>query len=108
MAARARAAHPALNPEPGLWMQWDHGDGPEIEGNTTSLFCAWLAWSHYRVVLPLLDRTLPSVVVALDRALRRFGCALADPACLLVRWRRRPQECVVAAHIKRCDGTTHR
>ncbi len=60
-------------PEPGLWMQWDYGDGPEIAGRTTSLFCAWLAWSRYRIVLPLLDRTLPSVVMALDRTLRRFG-----------------------------------
>jgi transposase len=37
------------------------------------LFCAWLAWSRYRVVLPLRDKTMPSVVVGLDRALRRFG-----------------------------------
>jgi hypothetical protein len=60
-------------PEPGLWMQWDYAEGPIIDGRRTSLFCAWLAWSRYRVVLPLLDRTLPSVVLALDRALRRFG-----------------------------------
>lgn len=62
-------------PEPGLWMQWDYAEGPEIEGRRTSLFCAWLAWSRYRVVVPLLDRTLPSVVMALDRTLRRFGGA---------------------------------
>ncbi len=60
-------------PEPGLWMQWDYADGPEIAGRATSLFCAWLAWSRYRVVVPLLDRTLPSVVMALDRSLRRLG-----------------------------------
>jgi hypothetical protein len=60
-------------PEPGLWMQWDYADGPEVGGRSTSLFCAWLAWSRYRVVLPLLDRSLPSVVLALDRTLRRFG-----------------------------------
>jgi hypothetical protein len=36
------------------------------------LFCAWLAWSRYRVVVPLRDKTLPSVVIGLDRALRRF------------------------------------
>jgi hypothetical protein len=39
------------------------------------LFCAWLAWSRFRVVLPLWDRTMPSVVMALDRALRAFGGA---------------------------------
>jgi hypothetical protein len=60
-------------PEPGLWMQWDYGDGPEVAGRSTILFCAWLAWSRFRVVLPLWDKTMPSVVMALDRALRRFG-----------------------------------
>lgn len=62
-------------PEPGLWMQWDFADGPVIAGRATSLFCAWLAFSRYRVVVPLQDRTLPSVVAALDRTLRRFGGA---------------------------------
>lgn len=61
--------------EPGLWMQWDYGEGPVIEGRRTSLFCAWLAWSRFRVVLPLWDRTMPSVIMALDCALRAFGGA---------------------------------
>lgn len=61
--------------EPGLWMQWDYGDGPKVAGRSTVLFCAWLAWSRFRVVLPLWDRTMPSVVMALDRALRAFGGA---------------------------------
>jgi hypothetical protein len=59
-------------PEPGLWLQWDYGDGPVIAGARTVLFCAWLAWSRYRVVVPLRDKTLASVVIGLDRALRRF------------------------------------
>ena len=42
---------------------------------STVLFCAWLAWSRFRVVLPLWDRPMASVVMALDRALRRFGGA---------------------------------
>ena len=54
-------------------MQWDYGDGPKIEGRVTVLFCAWLAWSRFRVVVPLRDKTLPSVVLGLDRALRMFG-----------------------------------
>src|SRR3954452_20866976 len=61
--------------EPGLWMQWDYGDGPKVAGRSTVLFCAWLAWSRYRVVLPLRDRSMASVVMALDRALRAFGGA---------------------------------
>jgi len=60
-------------PEPGLWMQWDYGDGPKIDGVVTVLLCAWLAWSRFRVVVPLRDKTLPSVVLGLDRALRVFG-----------------------------------
>ena len=59
-------------PEPGLWLQWDYGDGPVVTGTRTVLFCAWLAWSRYRVVVPLRDKTLASVVIGLDRALRRF------------------------------------
>jgi transposase len=62
-------------PEPGLWMQWDYGDGPVVGGRATVLFCAWLAWSRYRVVLPLRDKTMASVVMGLDRALRRFDGA---------------------------------
>jgi transposase len=61
--------------EPGLWMQWDYGEGPIVEGRRTSLFCAWLAWSRFRVVLALRDRSLASVVMGLDRALRAFGGA---------------------------------
>jgi hypothetical protein len=56
--------------EPGLWMQWDYGDGPQVAGRSTVLFCAWLAWSRFRVIVPLWDRRMPSVVMGLDRALR--------------------------------------
>ena len=59
--------------EPGLWFQWDYGDGPVVAGLRAVLFCAWLAWSRFRVVLPLRDKTLPSVIGAVDAALRRFG-----------------------------------
>ena len=60
-------------PQPGLWLQWDYGDGPEVVGIRAVLFCAWLAWSRFRVVVPLRDKTLPSVVIGLDRALRLVG-----------------------------------
>ena len=53
-------------------MQWDYGDGPVVESRATVLFCAWLAWSRYRVVVPLRDKTMASVVIGLDRTLRRL------------------------------------
>ncbi|GLZ09619.1 hypothetical protein Acsp03_70850 [Actinomadura sp. NBRC 104412] len=60
-------------PEPGLWLQFDWGEGPKIRGRRTSLWCAWLAWSRFRVVIPTFDRTLPTVVACLDATLRRIG-----------------------------------
>jgi transposase len=73
-AGHGRVTRPWIT-EPGLWMQWDYGDGPRVDGRETVLFCAWLAWSRFRVVLPLWDRTQASVVMGLDRALRAFGGA---------------------------------
>jgi hypothetical protein len=35
------------------------------------LFCAWLAWSRFRVVIPVWDRTLPTVLSCLDETFRR-------------------------------------
>ena len=61
--------------EPGLWAQWDWGQGPSIGGRATNLFSAWLGWSRTRVVFPTWDRTLPTVIGSLDRAMRRFGGA---------------------------------
>src|SRR5207244_9492307 len=60
-------------PEPGMWFQWDYGDGPQVGPLATSLFCAWLAWSRFRVVIPILDKTLPTVIASIDTSLRRFG-----------------------------------
>jgi transposase len=59
--------------EPGLWLQYDFGDGPVIDDLKTVLFCAWLAWSKYRVVVPLRDRSQASVIQALDRTFRALG-----------------------------------
>jgi transposase len=69
-----RAYRPWI-PEPGLWLQWDYGDGPVVDGRKTVLFCAWLAWSRFRVVLALPDRSLPSVIGAWDRCFRLIGGA---------------------------------
>jgi transposase len=60
-------------PEPGMWLQFDWGKGPLVAGRPTCLFCAWLAWSRYRVVIPTWDRTLPTVLSCLDATLRRLG-----------------------------------
>lgn len=60
-------------PEPGLWFQWDWGQGPPIWGRPTNLWCAWLAWSRFRVVIPTWDKTLPTVVACIDETLRAFG-----------------------------------
>jgi transposase len=67
-------------PEPGMWLQWDWGEGPRIGGRRTQLFCCWLAWSRFRVVLPAWDQSLGSLTACLDRALRIVGGA---PAYLL-------------------------
>jgi hypothetical protein len=71
--AGRRRVHRPWVPEPGLWFQWDFGAGPVVGGVATWLFCAWLAWSRFRVVLPIREKTLPTVVACIDQTLRRFG-----------------------------------
>jgi hypothetical protein len=58
-------------PEPGMWCRFDWGEGPTVEGRRTVLFCAWLAWSRFRVVIPTWDRTMGTLVACIDAALRR-------------------------------------
>lgn len=62
-------------PEPGMWAQWDWGEGPRVGGRRTSLFCAWLAWCRHRVIIPTWDRTLPTVIGCVDTAMRAWGGA---------------------------------
>jgi transposase len=71
-AGQRRVFRPWIT-EPGLWLQWDWGEGPQIKGKRTSLWCAWLAWSRFRVVLPTMDKTMPTVIACLDATLRRLG-----------------------------------
>jgi transposase len=66
---RVRVHRPWIT-EPGMWIQYDFGDGPVIDGRKTVLFVAWLAWSRFRVVIALRDRTAPTVFAALDRTFR--------------------------------------
>lgn len=102
---RVRVHRPWVS-EPGMWLQYDFGDGPVVDGTRTVLFCAWLAWSRFRVVLPLRDKTAPSVFAALDVTLRRIGGAptyvltdnektvtvahVAGSRCATRRWWRSP------------------
>lgn len=60
-------------PEPGMWLQFDWGKGPVIGGRSTVLFCAWLAWSRFRVVIPTWDRTMGTALACVDAALRKVG-----------------------------------
>ena len=78
-AGRRRVHRPWI-PEPGMWAQYDFGDGPRIGAAPTILFCFWLAWSRFRVITPMLDKTQPAVFAAVDVALRRIG---GCPAYLL-------------------------
>lgn len=71
-AGRRRVYRPWI-PEPGMWAQWDWGHGPRVAGRQAQLWCAWLAWCRFRVVIPTWDKTLPTVIACLDRALRLFG-----------------------------------
>lgn len=62
-------------PEPGMWLQFDWGEGPRVGGRRTQLFCAWLSWSRFRVVVPAWDQTLGTLVLGVDSTLRRIGGA---------------------------------
>lgn len=68
-----RRVHRPWVAEPGLWLQYDYGDGPVIDGAKTVLFIAWLAFSRFRIVIALRDKTLASVFMALDRTFRLIG-----------------------------------
>lgn len=63
-----------------MWLHWDWGDGPPVRERRTQLFCAWLAWSRFRVVIPAWDQQLGALTWCLDQALRAIGGA---PAYLL-------------------------
>ncbi len=60
-------------PEPGMWLQFDWGKGPQVGDRQTLLFCAWLAWSRYRIVIPTWDRTMGTLLACLDQMLREVG-----------------------------------
>lgn len=71
---RRRSYRPWV-PEPGMWLQFDWGEGPRVAGRRTQLFCAWLSWSRFRVVLPAWDQTLATLVACVDATVRILGGA---------------------------------
>lgn len=73
-AGRRRVYRPWIV-EPGMWAQWDWGQGPIVGDRATNLWCAWLAWCRHRVVIPTWDRTLPTVIACLDASMRVWGGA---------------------------------
>jgi transposase len=73
-AGRRRRYRPWI-PEPGMWLQWDWGEGPRVGGRRTQLFCAWLAWSRFRVVIPAWDQQTGTLTWCIDQVLRAVGGA---------------------------------
>jgi hypothetical protein len=71
---RHRVYRPWL-PEPGMWAQCDWGQGPLVGGRRANLFRSWLAWCRHRVVVPTWDRSLPTLIACLNRAMRAWGGA---------------------------------
>jgi hypothetical protein len=39
-------------PEPGMWLQWDWGDGPQVRGRKTQLVLGGLTREYYIAALP--------------------------------------------------------
>ena len=59
--------------EPGLWFQFDFGDGPTIGGGQPA--CSAPGWRGpgSEWCSRSWDRTLPTVIACVDTTLRRFG-----------------------------------
>lgn len=71
---RRRVYRPWL-PEPGKWAQYDWADGPKVDGTKSYLFCAHLSFSRYRVVIPVRNKRIETLISCLDRSMRAFGGA---------------------------------
>jgi transposase len=63
--------------EPGMWLQFGWSEGPRVSGRRTQLFCGWLPWSRYRLIVPTWDRTRAELRSAMDTTLRGLGGAPA-------------------------------
>jgi len=84
-----RGAPRPWSTEPGLWLQFGWAPGPSVpdtygDRRPTVLFCAWLPWSRYRIVVPHRNRSLRALISCLDTALRTVD---GVPTYLLARIR---------------------
>ncbi len=63
--------------EPGMWLQYDFGGGPVINGVRTTLSSDGGLVEFWMVlaISGVSDKTMPSVMAALDVTLRRIGGA---------------------------------
>lgn len=90
-------------PEPGKWLQLGWADGPRVGGRGTLLFCGWLSWSRFHVVLPAWEPTHSTLASCLDSTLRLVGGA---PAYLLTGVPR-PEVAAAGRHygctVKACE-----
>ena len=73
--------------EPGNWAQWDWARGPAVNGREGYLFCVWVSWSRYRVVIPTRDRKQEILIGCLSEA---KGCFGGVPSYLAYRQRTHP------------------
>jgi len=63
-----------LDPASGDWVTAEeYLSGNVRDKLAAARACAWLAWSRFRVVIPVWDRTLPTLIACLDATLRRIG-----------------------------------
>ena len=79
------------------------GEGPRIKGRRTS-WCARLAWSRFRVVIPTFDKKLPTVVACLDTTLRRVGGVPTNALCALQFGAWEPPEIVTQRKVAPIGG----
>ena len=63
-----------------MWLQFDWGEGPDGGGPRHAAFCAWLAWSRFRVVIATWDRTLGTLLACIDATVCA-GWAGRPPTC---------------------------
>jgi hypothetical protein len=78
--------------EPGMWCQFDWGVGPVVAwaggpARPTLLFCLWLAWSRFRVVI--LDRPGSGGGSVSPRPACRPRADLSGRCLVASQWRRR-------------------
>ena len=111
VAGRAAPGVPALDGRAGAVAAVGLGRGAAgRRAAARTLWCAWLAWSRFRVVIPVWDKTLPTIVACLDATLRRLGgvptYALTDNEKTVTGRPRRRDRGAATRRSSRSAGTT--